>query len=126
VRSISKQTAMRYGLPEGCLGIDQIGLLQDSLLLGFIAQGRFYLVDLSKESENLKVQCCIGLNAYPIIQFTVDGSMQKLILTADKCYLYDLCKTIENFRASAEKTNFSLTLPKTQSEPVLSPEHSQV
>ena len=111
-------------LPEGLLGVEYASFLSDSLLLGLIAGGKFYLIDLGEntaDSASVEAGCDVakiagqtpvGKKGYQVQlkiesaclagsvfrSFATDLAMTKLVLNADNCYIYDLCKAIKWYR----------------------------
>ena len=50
-----------YRLPNEARGIEQIELLTDKLLLGYISEGAFYLVDLGQATNNNNLQIALEI-----------------------------------------------------------------
>jgi hypothetical protein len=91
-----------FRLPRNSKGVEQILLLKDKLLLCFISEGVFYLVDLAQADEDeLEVQLEIKVHAHQVKQFAVDPKMKTLALatTGSKVFMYDLPTALKNERA---------------------------
>ena len=82
-----------YKLPKEARGIEQLAFLTDKLLLGYISEGIFYLVDLGQQSQaKLQVALEIRLPAALIKRFAVDNRMNALSLCSSggQVFLYNL------------------------------------
>lgn len=92
-----------YRLPNEARGVEQISFLTDKLLLGYLSEGIFYLVDLGQMlsqpgSPKLQIALEIRLPGALIKRFSVDHPMNALALTATNgnVFLYNLPVAIQN------------------------------
>lgn len=77
--------------------------LRDQNLIAFIAEGYFYLIDISEaneENSKLLVTLNIRIPNEQITTFDIDFNMHTLIMgtTGGNVYVYDLPKALENER----------------------------
>jgi hypothetical protein len=74
-------------------------LLQDKLLLAFLSEGSFFLVDLGQApSDELEISLEIRLPAQQIKRITIDPAMMTLVLSTSsgKILLYHLPTALKN------------------------------
>ena len=84
-----------YKLPCEARGIEQISFLTDKLLIGYISEGFFYLVDLGQANSNSRLQVALEIRlpeGAQIKRFSVDHPMNALAMTATngRVFLYNL------------------------------------
>ena len=97
-----------YKLPNEARGVEQLELLTDKLLLGYISEGAFYLVDLGQSADNdsrLQIALEIRIPGAHIGQFSVDRQMNTLTLatTNGNTFLYNLPLALKNEQQLANK-----------------------
>ena len=82
-----------YKLPNEARGIEQVSFLTDKLLVGYLSEGIFNLVDLGQQSKNrLQLALQIRIPGALIKRFAVDHPMNALALTSTNgnVFLYNL------------------------------------
>jgi hypothetical protein len=111
IKQLGSSEKFIYRLPAGCNGIEKVSMLKDQNLLGFIAEGYFYIVDISFAAQSMQenkrpvVKLNIRIPHEKIQTFEVDGNLSSLVIgtNSGNIYLYDLYKAIENERLLNQK-----------------------
>lgn len=88
-----------FKLPNEARGIDQISLLSDKLLLAYLSEGNFYLVDLGQRvDEKMQIALEIRIPGQQIKRFAVDRNMNNLVLVTSggKTHMYHLPTALTN------------------------------
>jgi len=89
-----------YKLPREARGIEQLCFLADRLLLGYLSEGIFHLVDLGQQAPDNKLQIALEIRVPGslIKRFAVDAQMNALALVASNGHvlLYNLPAAIQN------------------------------
>lgn len=97
IKQLQQSDYQLYRLPNNARGVDQLAFLTDKLLLGYISEGIFCLLDLGQlqnQTECTKLQLALQIrlpNAL-IKRFAIDHPMNALALTATNgnVFLYNL------------------------------------